>query len=108
MVERILAAIGSSPVLVGPNAIPVTASAGFISLPFADVPEEICNWEKALQLADLALYLGKVHGRNRAYGLMSLSVPYIEALPELEHDFAEAIKKEMVDVQVILGPHQAH
>jgi hypothetical protein len=61
-------------------------------LPFSGVPEEACNWEKAMQLADMALYLGKMNGRNRADGLLSLLAPYQQALPELEKDFSAAIK----------------
>lgn len=104
MVERVLRTIGSTPVLVGHNTIPVTVSAGYISLPFSDVPEDMCNWEKAMQLADMALYLGKVNGRNRAYGLLKLLVPYEQALPELERDFSDALKQDMVDICVVLGP----
>ncbi len=104
MVERVLRLIGATPVIVGQNTIPVTVSAGYISLPFSDVPEEMCNWEKAMQLADMALYLGKVNGRNRAYGLLKLLVPYEQALPELERDFSDALKQNMVDICVILGP----
>ena len=104
LVERVLKSIGSTPVVVGNNMIPVTVSAGFISLPFSGVPETECNWEKTMQLADMALYLGKVNGRNRAYGLLSLLVPYEQALPELERDFSAAIKQGMVEIAIIQGP----
>lgn len=104
LVERVLKSIGSSPVLVGNNMISVTVSAGFISLPFSGVSEAACNWEKAMQLADMALYLGKVNGRNRAYGLLSLLVPYEQALPELERDFSAAIQQGMVEIAIVLGP----
>lgn len=106
MVERVLRSIGSVPVMVGDNKIPVTVSAGYISLPFSGVPEEACNWEKAMQLADMALYLGKMNGRNRAYGLLSLLVPYQQALPELEKDFSAAIKQGMIEIAVVNGPLQ--
>ncbi|MFZ6820621.1 diguanylate cyclase [Undibacterium sp. Ji22W] len=104
LVDRVLKAIGSTPVIVGNNVIPVTVSAGYISLPFSGVPESACNWEKAMQLADMALYMGKVNGRNRAYGLLSLLVPYEQALPELERDFSAAIKQGMVEIAIIQGP----
>ncbi|MFA9274737.1 MAG: diguanylate cyclase [Candidatus Aquirickettsiella gammari] len=107
LVERVLRAIGSTPVVVGNNVIPVTVSAGYISLPFSGVPEAACNWEKAMQLADMALYMGKVNGRNRAYGLLSLLVPYEQALPELERDFSAAIKQGMVEIAIVQGPQAA-
>ena len=62
-------------------------SAGYIALPFSDIPEQQCNWEKTMQFADMALYLGKVNGRNRAYGLISLLFSG-QVLPLLEHDFS--------------------
>ncbi|WP_422997793.1 diguanylate cyclase [Undibacterium sp. Di24W] len=108
LVERVLRTIGSTPVMVGDKRIPVTVSAGYISLPFSGIPEAACNWEKAMQLADMALYLGKVNGRNRAYGLISLLVPYQQALPELEKDFSAAIKQGLIEVAVVIGPAQEH
>jgi diguanylate cyclase (GGDEF)-like protein len=107
LVERVLKSIGSTPIIVGNNMIPVTVSAGYISLPFSGIPESVCNWEKAMQLADMALYLGKVNGRNRAYGLLSLLVPYEQALPELERDFSEAIKQGMVEIAIVQGPQNS-
>ena len=37
--------------------ITVTTTGGFLSLPFSGVSEACCNWEKALQIADMALFL---------------------------------------------------
>lgn len=104
MVERVLRSIGSTPVVVGSHTIPVTVSAGYISLPFSGVSEQQCNWEKAMQFADMALYLGKVNGRNRAYGLISLLQPAEVVLPVLDQDFSSAIKNEMVEVVIVHGP----
>lgn len=104
MVERVLRSIGSTPVVVGSHTIPVTVSAGYISLPFSGVSEQQCNWEKAMQFADMALYLGKVNGRNRAYGLISLLQPAEVVLPVLDQDFSAAIKNDMVEVVIVHGP----
>jgi diguanylate cyclase (GGDEF)-like protein len=106
LVERVLIAIGDTPFAVGTQSISVTVTAGFISVPFSDVPEDVCDWERALQIADMALYLGKTHGRNRAYGLSRLLVDQEEAIPTLTHDLAAAIKQNMVDVIEVLGPVQ--
>lgn len=108
LVERVLRTIGETPFMNGDLPIPVTVTAGFISVPFSDVPEEVCDWERALQIADMALYLGKTHGRNRAYGLAKLLVPYQDAIPTLTHDLAAGIKQEMVEVIEVLGPPQAN
>ncbi len=106
LVERVLRAIGEKPFTHEALVIPVTVTAGFISVPFSDVPEEFCDWERALQIADMALYLGKTHGRNRAYGLARLLVSHEDALPTLTHDLAAAIKDNMVEIIEVLGPLQ--
>ncbi|MBC3832764.1 GGDEF domain-containing protein [Undibacterium amnicola] len=106
LVERVLRTIGEKPFTHEALVIPVTVTAGFISVPFSDVPEEFCDWERALQIADMALYLGKTHGRNRAYGLARLLVSHEDALPTLTHDLAAAIKDNMVEIIEVLGPLQ--
>lgn len=108
LVDRVLRTIGETTFTHGDLSIPVTVTAGFISVPFSDVPEDVCDWERALQIADMALYLGKTHGRNRAYGLSRLLVPHEDAIPTLTHDLAAGIKQEMVEVIEVLGPPQAH
>ena len=108
LVDRVLRTIGETAFMNGNLAIPVTVTAGFISVPFSDVPEDVCDWERALQIADMALYLGKTHGRNRAYGLSKLLVPHEDAIPTLTHDLAAGIKQNMVEVIEVLGPPQAH
>ena len=107
LVDRVLRTIGEKPVKVGDLQIPVTVTAGFISLPFSGVPEGLCSWEKTLQMADMALYLGKAHGRNRAYGLAKLLVPHEEAMPVLDHDLSAAISAGMVELIEVIGPVQA-
>ena len=104
LVERILRSIGEESVKVDGENVPVTLTAGFISLPFSGLPETVCNWEKALQIADMALYLGKVNGRNRAYGVSKLLIAYEEALPVLDHDLSAAIKAGMVELVEVHGP----
>ncbi len=113
LVNRVLCAIGDKPFVSGERggnaiSIPVTITAGFISVPFSDVPEDVCDWERALQIADMALYLGKTQGRNRAYGLARLLIPHEEVIPTLTHDLAAAIKQNMVEVIEVLGPVQEH
>lgn len=104
LVERILRSIGGENIEVEGASVPVTLTAGFISLPFSGLPEAVCNWEKALQIADMALYLGKVNGRNRAYGVSKLLIAYEEALPVLDHDLSAAIKAGMVELIEVHGP----
>ena len=55
--------------------------------------------ERAMQIA-----LGKVNGRNRAYGLNRLLVPFEVAMPVLERDISAAIKSDMVELMEVVGP----
>jgi diguanylate cyclase (GGDEF)-like protein len=107
LAERLLNAIGKEPMLVDEQLISVTVTAGFLSLPFSGLSETECNWEKAMQLADRVLYLGKINGRNRAYGLTQLLVPFAQAMPVLEQDIAKALKMGMVGLVEVLGPTRA-
>jgi diguanylate cyclase (GGDEF)-like protein len=104
LVERVLYAIGEKRIHAGGSDIQVTVSAGFIALPFSGVSESQLNWEKVLQIADMALYLGKVNGRNRAYGVSELLVAPDLALPILEQDLAAAIDADMVSLTEVEGP----
>lgn len=104
LAQRILKVIGETPIEVGDQSLPVTVTGGFLALPFSGLTEEQCNWEKAMQIADMALYLGKVNGRNRAYGLNRLLVPFEEAIPVLERDISAAIKADMVELVEVVGP----
>jgi len=101
---RILHAVGTDPIKVDKHMIQMTATVGFIQLPFAGVSEEFVNWERTLQIADMALYTGKAHGRNRACGVAGLNVDYETAKHALENDFSEAIEQGWVSIVTIPGP----
>jgi diguanylate cyclase (GGDEF)-like protein len=104
LAQRLLAGIASAPVEVGPQAIPVSITAGFIALPFSDLPESRFNWEKAMSVADAALYMGKLGGRNRAYGVIRLTSDSPDALATVEQDLAKARDAGLVELLEILGP----
>ena len=106
LAQRLLEAIGGKPVMVGGYSSALTVTAGFIALPYSHIPETLCNWEKALQIADMALYLGKVNGRNRAYGVGPLRVAPEVALPVLDHDLSAALKADMLELTEVMGPAQ--
>ena len=108
LAQRVLKVIGEAPIDVNGQSLQVTVTGGFLSLPFSGLTEEECNWEKAMQIADMALYLGKVNGRNRAYGLNRLLVPFEEAMPVLEVDISAAIKANMVELVEVVGPALPH
>lgn len=102
--ERVLEAVGGTPIQSGHQMRIVTATAGFIPYPFDEVDEAVLNWERCLQIADMALYIGKVQGRNQGVGIMGLKVPYEDAKHALENDLTGAIEKEWVEVSRVPGP----
>jgi diguanylate cyclase (GGDEF)-like protein len=69
LAERMLHEIGDTPVMVGGAPVTVTVSAGCVAYPLVAGQ----HWEDALQIADLAMYLAKQRGRNRAICLMRLA-----------------------------------
>jgi diguanylate cyclase (GGDEF)-like protein len=106
LAQRVLKVVAETPIAVGDTVLRVTVTGGFLSLPFAGVPETECNWEKAMQIADMALYLGKVNGRNRAYGVTRLLAPFAQVMPVLERDISAALKAGMVELVEVQGPEQ--
>lgn len=102
--ERILNELAKKPVRFEGHEIPVTTTIGFIRLPFSGVSEKQMDWEKVLQVADMALYMGKAHGRNRACGVTELHVSYEEAQAILETDLSEALSNKWISMETIEGP----
>ncbi|MCH2455950.1 MAG: GGDEF domain-containing protein [Idiomarina sp.] len=102
--ERILNELAKKPVRYEGYEIPVTTTIGFIRLPFSGVSEKQMDWEKVLQVADMALYMGKAHGRNRACGVTELHVSYEEAQAILETDLSEALSNKWISMEAIEGP----
>lgn len=105
LVERVLNEIGRQPIQLPNGELQVTATAGFISFPFASLDSQPIGWEETLQLADMALYAGKVHGRNQGWGVMRLNVPFSQARQRLESDLPGAIDDQLIDVVTVYGPH---
>lgn len=107
-VLRLLQQIASKPVTTeNGKQIDITCTAGFISYPFADLNQQQMDWEATLQLVDKALYAGKVHGRNQAWGIVSLNVPYEQAHKVLDTDLARAIEDNYVSAVTLHGPQRA-
>ncbi|MFC7158934.1 tetratricopeptide repeat-containing diguanylate cyclase [Pseudidiomarina halophila] len=104
-VTRLLATIAEEPVTTKNSGdIAITATAGFISYPFANLSHAQMDWEATLMLVDKALYAGKVHGRNQAWGIMQLNVAHEHAEAILDNDLAEAIEQNIVTAITLHGP----
>ncbi len=95
LAERVLGVIGSKPVVAEGKELPVTVSAGCVSYPL--LPGQ--SWQDALKVADVAMYMAKESGRNRAMCLMTVGAG---AAPEqLTDDLPGAVAAGMVSVKAV-------
>ncbi len=101
LADRVLRVIADGDVQVEGKAVPVTVSIGCVSYPLLPgLP-----WEESLKLADLAMYLAKQRGRNRAVCVMSVAPG---ATPEeVLADLGAAEAAGQVVLQTIEGPREA-
>jgi diguanylate cyclase (GGDEF)-like protein len=100
---RILQSISAQPITLRDNVIRTAASIGYVPVPLppADVP---LSWDRAIGLVDMALYMAKVNGRNRAYGIRRLVKSDAETLASAERDLEHAFKAGLVEMHVLYGP----
>ena len=100
---RILRAVSAKPITLGDKVIRTTVSIGYIPMPLppSDAP---LAWDRALGLVDMALYMAKVNGRNRAYGIRRLVYDDAETLAAAERDLEHAWQAGIVEMTVLYGP----
>lgn len=104
LVQRLLFSIAEKPFNIDGQLIMVTVTAGFITLPFSNSHERELDWEKALRLADVALYIGKAQGRNQACGVIDLHVPLNELLNYSDQKSNLTAIKKYLSCSQIQGP----
>jgi diguanylate cyclase (GGDEF)-like protein len=100
---RILHAVAGEAVQVADGPLDVTASIGYARCPLPPYSVSL-TWEQAVNLADMALYTAKSHGRNRAVGITSCAAPNREALAKVEADFEGAWGDGRVSLRITPGP----
>ncbi|QJD93995.1 GGDEF domain-containing protein [Duganella dendranthematis] len=100
--RRILTSISSQSLQYGEHEISVNVSVGFS--PFPLMPDGVpLVWERAVNLVDMALYLAKAHGRNRAYGVRGFENFHLTSMEAIERDLERAWRAGFVDLSVVLG-----
>ncbi|RUO76600.1 hypothetical protein CWI84_11425 [Idiomarina tyrosinivorans] len=102
--QRVLETIAADPIDIDGERVHVSATCGYILLPFAGVDESKLDWERVLQLADMALYSGKAHGRNRACGITDLHVEFSQFEDQLKGDLSKAIDENWISMEIFEGP----
>ena len=100
--RRILNGISSQVIRHQEHDISVNVSVGFSPFPLAPGDEPL-PWERAVNLVDMALYLAKAHGRNRAYGVRGFDNFHLTSMEAIEQDLERAWRAGYVDLSVVLG-----
>lgn len=103
--RRLLAGISAHTIDYHGNAISVNVSIGFAPFPLSP-GEHPLPWERAVNLVDMALYMAKGHGRNRAYGVRGFANFGDTSMEHIEQDLESAWRAGFVDLSVVLGEWQ--
>jgi len=105
LAQRLLELMAIPPVRHGEREITVTASIGFASFPLA--PHDlVLNWERAIDLVDTVMYMAKAHGRNKAYGVVSINARSEAEVAELSSRMDAACGDGEVTLVALQGPPQ--
>jgi len=102
IVQRIMHAVSEEPIQYMGHYINVTVSIGYspVLLP----PDDLAlGWERVIGLVDKALYMAKLHGRNRAFGVGGMLRTGDEAIAAVDNDLEQAWRDGVVDMRVLLG-----
>jgi diguanylate cyclase (GGDEF)-like protein len=98
--RRLLAGIPERAIEYQGTRLSVNVSIGFAPFPLAQGGGGI-SWERAINIVDMALYLAKGHGRNRAYGVRGLAGVDPAAMDEVEQDIEKAWRTGLVDLSIV-------
>ena len=100
--RRLLAGISAQTIDYQGSKISVNVSIGFAPFPLSP-GEHPLPWERAVNLVDMALYMAKGHGRNRAYGVRGFANFGQTSMESIEQDLERAWRAGFVDMSVVLG-----
>jgi diguanylate cyclase (GGDEF)-like protein len=98
--RRLLTGIPARTIDYQGTTLSVQVSIGFAPFPLAPGAGMV-SWERAVNIVDMALYLAKGHGRNRAYGVHSVSAG--ASLDQIEQDIEQAWRDGKVDLTIVMG-----
>ena len=99
---RILGGINATVIDHAGVEIAVTVSIGFAPFPLA-IGKQAMAWERVVNLVDMALYMAKSHGRNRAYGVRGFADGERVNLDVVEQNLEHAWRSGQVDMAIVYG-----
>jgi len=100
--SRLLTGIPARAIEYQGTQLAVNVSIGFAPFPLAPGGKPM-SWERAVNLVDMALYLAKGHGRNRAYGIRGFARDITLSIDEIEQDIENAWREGSVDLSIVQG-----
>jgi len=100
--RRVLTGIAGRSVEHQGQTISAHVSIGFAPFPLAPGGTPL-PWERAVNLVDMALYLAKSHGRNRAYGVKGFANFEATSMESIEENLEQAWRAGFVELSVVLG-----
>jgi diguanylate cyclase (GGDEF)-like protein len=100
--RRLLTGISTKVIDHQGKPLSANVSIGYAPYPLAPGGEPL-SWERAVNLVDMALYLAKGHGRNRAYGVRSFANFEKTTMEAVEQDLERAWREGYVDLSIVLG-----
>jgi diguanylate cyclase (GGDEF)-like protein len=100
--RRLLTGIPAHTIDYQGTTLSVQVSVGFAPFPLAPGAGMV-SWERAVNIVDMALYLAKGHGRNRAYGVRSVSAGDAASMDQIEQDIEQAWRDGKVELTIVMG-----
>jgi len=99
---RIMRGIPALPFEVHGVGVPVTVSVGFAPFPLSYGAMAL-TWERVVNIADMALYRAKAHGRNCGCGVVGFPGALDTTLDMVERDLQQAARRGWVTLSVVQG-----
>ena len=100
--RRLLNGISETSVDFQGTTLNVNVSIGYAPYPLAPGGKQL-PWERAVNLVDMALYMAKGHGRNRAYGVRGFADFGRTSMEEIEQNLEQAWRAGFVDMAIVTG-----
>jgi diguanylate cyclase (GGDEF)-like protein len=100
--RRVLTGIAGRSVEHQGQTISAHVSIGFAPFPLAPGGTTL-PWERVVNLVDMALYLAKSHGRNRAYGVKGFANFEQTSMESIEENLEQAWRTGFVELSVVPG-----